>query len=497
MLERHEFEGYWWLPQDGADGVPPAARSRLAGRLTIADGRAELAVLENFGHEVLSEGEHGTVFSPMPAEVPRVLGLSADGKAITLESCRPVSAPMSFPGISRATYRAQVALVGVWFAENETISFDEICLRTAALNTWVGVTGFSQEVRFEVDDGGSIATGIESAELQFSPPDRIDIELADGAQAWIDFSYSVPGVDQLTTKVTFQQEARLHLRPAEPASLSDVFRVVGQLRNLISLAVGQSDTVISVTGYRDDLRQGKTNSLQPIGLHWQVPRNAPPVRSVHPVEMLFTLKQAEPDIATVLRKWLAHYETFEPVLNLYFGVLHHPDLYLEVRFLAYAQALETYDFRRRDPYELDSAAHKARMTSILEGSPEEWRDWLKMRLASSNYWTLDQRIRSVLAESPEVSGRIVGATSAERDKFVRAFKNSRNYYTHYTPRLERHAAKGVALHLLVVQLRAVLEMSLLRELGFSAESIDKTLERCDRYRQIDHFRELAVTDQNA
>jgi hypothetical protein len=38
------------------------------------------------------------------------------------------------------------------------------------------------------------------------------------------------------------------------------------------------------------------------------------------------------------------------------------------------------------------------------------------------------------------------------------------------------AATGVALYLLVAQLRAIIEMSLLRELGFSCDRIDAILE---------------------
>jgi hypothetical protein len=468
----------------------------LAGRLAIAEGGAELAVLENFGHGVLAEAQGEMVFSPVPVDVPRVLGLSADGKAITLENCRAISAPMSFPGISRATYRASAAIVGAWFADGEEISFDEIAIRTASLDAWVAVTGFSQATQFTMDESGSVATGIASAEVQLSPPARIDIALEDRGDAWIDFRYTVGGVHQLTTEVTLRQEAWFHYRPRAPFALPEVFQLAGKVRNFISLAIGKSETVASVFGYRDDLCHGSARARIPIELHWQIPHNPPPpARPVHPTEMLFTLGEAEPDIGAVLTKWLAQHDTFEPVLNLYFGVLHHADLYLDVKFLAYAQALETYDFRRRDPHELDSAAHRDRMASVVASAPEDWREWLRMRLASSNYWTLDQRVRAVLSECPDVSARIVG-TGAERDKFIRMFKNSRNYYTHYAPRLERHAATGAALYLLFVQLRAIIEMSLLRELGFATESIDRTLERCGRYREIAHFRDVAATEQD-
>ena len=99
-----------------------------------------------------------------------------------------------------------------------------------------------------------------------------------------------------------------------------------------------------------------------------------------------------------------------------------------MRFLTYAQAVETYDYRRR---------------------------------GASTRLNLDRRVRDVLDQCPRVSARIVGATNSERDAFVTLFKQSRNYYTHYNPNLEKKAATGAALFLLFKQLQAIIEMSLL------------------------------------
>lgn len=456
LSERREYDGYWWLPRDGAAGVPSDA-SRLTGRLIIEDGRVELKTLGKFGHEVLSETHGRVVHSPVPASVPRVLGFTADGKPVTLEGCSPTTSSERFPGISTATYRAGAALMGAWFEEGEEVSFDEIAVRTATLDAWVGVSGFSQETRFKVSEDGAVVMGIESTEVRFEPPERIEMELGDGAKAWIDFTYSIGGVHGFATEATLRQRASLHLHPKRPINLSDVFRTVVMLRNFLSLAIGTSERVLSVVGYRDELRHEPSGSRIPVELYWEIPHNAPRrARSVDPSQMLFTLGQAEPDVGAVLRAWFVKHDTFKPVLNLYFSVLHHPDLYLDVRFLTCAQAIETYDFRRRD---------------------------------SNERTPLARRIRAVLDECPDVSARIVGS-SAEPDDFVRTFVDSRNYYTHYTPRLERRATKGAALLLLFTQLRAILEMVFLRELGFSAESIDEVLERCGRYREIAHFRDV-------
>src|SRR6266508_4610302 len=101
-------------------------------------------------------------------------------------------------------------------------------------------------------------------------------------------------------------------------------------------------------------------------------------------------------------------------MNLYFGTLYNPNLYIDVRFLALAQALETYDFRRRDLTDVPPAEHAQRLEEILAKTPERHREWLKKKLANSNLLTLRRRVRGVLAECPVVRDRVVGTTSAQR-----------------------------------------------------------------------------------
>ncbi|MGH2938318.1 MAG: HEPN domain-containing protein [Solirubrobacterales bacterium] len=167
--------------------------------------------------------------------------------------------------------------------------------------------------------------------------------------------------------------------------------------------------------------------------------------------MLFTLADADP--STVFRLWFERQDRLEPVFNLYFGALYDRDPYLEVKFLAFAQALETYDLRCR-------------------GRPE------RMNLAA--------RVRDVLSQCEAVSRRIVGD---DLDAFVVEFRDARNYYTQYDPGLETRAAKGHRLLLLTTQLQTILEMSFLVELGFAAEAIEGILERSRRFAQIEVVRQ--------
>jgi hypothetical protein len=338
VVETHEYKGLWWLPSDDAEKLP--------GTLTVTKGAAALELIGHLGHELLSETQTEKTYSLDLAEQPRIVGMSTGGKPITLEGHQAAPHTVSFPGIATATYKRNVTLIGKQFADGEDIGFDEISIRASDLNEWTRVSGFDSHIGMEKHKEKDYLV-FSNVGIRFDAPDDIDIALARGERAFIRFSAQSQGIGPGTDHIALHQEAALHLRFAKRVGLYEVFDRVGQIRNFLSLAVGRPVAILSVTGYQDDYGD-KTETLLPIELLWEIPYNpAQPARARHPREMLFTLPEATPEISTVMKSWFAKQVRLAPVFNLFFGVRHHPAMSLEVRFLAYAQAGETYDYRRR------------------------------------------------------------------------------------------------------------------------------------------------------
>jgi len=477
MIETHEYRGHWWLPRDES--------KKLSGTLTVTRGSATLDVLGDFGYELLDSSEDTKVYSPFPASQLRILGLTTEGKRVTLETCAVGPSSIHSHGIPTTTYRSRIALLGVWIAEGEEVSFDEIAIRLSELDTWTCVSGFSGSISVDEqpDTGRAIPTAFD---IHFEPPPSVAIPLDGGDEARIDFGYSAPGwVGMGTTKVNFSQRASFVLRYAKPRNLEEVFTSASQARNFFSLAVGRPLTVLSVSGLRNDLLESDSQTRQSVELFWEIPYNPEPaLRPRQPVEMLFTLPEVKPIISDLMRAWLSRYELLGPVFNLYFGMLYQRDGYIDVRFLSYAQAIETYDSRRRSANDLPEEEHKRLVTAVLDATSDpQHRKWLRERI-SHNRPTLRKRMRAVLEECPEVRNKVIGPSEKDVEEFISLFVASRNYYTHYSASGERRAAKGTALLVLVYQLRAIIEMSLLREIGFETQAIDEMFDRVQRYAEI-------------
>lgn len=420
-----------------------------------------LETIGHFGNELLDETESQKTYSLDLATQDRILGFSTNGKEITVEGDHGAPFTGHLPGIPVATYHREVALVGKHFVEGEQIGFDEVKIQTSDLNTWTRVSGFSGEYLFEENEERGFTT-FPGLTVKYDAPDDIHIPLSRGDEAVFTFSGKSRGLGLgpiNVDNVSLSQEAHLHLRFKKRKSLHEIFAYVGQVRNFLTLAIGRPVSVLSVTGFQKDYVESRSDAPRPIEMYWQIPHNPPPRdKGVDPRDMLFTLPSDPGKASKVLKSWFAKQERLKPVFNLFFGTRFHTDMYLEVRFLTYAQALETYDYRR-----------------ALKPSKR----------------TLAERVASILDSCQTVSKRIVGPTEADRAAFIKKFKDSRNYYTHYNPKLEKKAATGVGLHLLTVQLQALLEMSFLRELGFGCRAVDEVFGRVRRYDSIRHFEALA------
>lgn len=444
-METREFRGWWWLP-----GQPD---NRLPGTLGITRGQAELDLTGHFGHEVIAETDDEIIMSGGVAQQPRVLGIDSDGKEVTSEGHQSAAWSEHSAGVTISKYRRRVTLVGKHFQSGEKIEFNEIAIRASDLTAWTQTRIIEAKAETRKRGRGNVWGDFSARSRNVSD---IDIELARGERAFIRFGAKFKGVDMWgrgSEHVELTQDTALHLCFARPRDLEHTFDRVGDIRNFLSLAVGRPVAILGVTGYRADFADAMTGLPIPVEIIWAVPHNPdPPQKPRDAHDMLFALPDVQPEISKVMRSWFAKQKRLEPVFNLFFSLLYNRDIQLNVRFLLYAQAIETYGYRRgRKPVE------------------RSFRD----------------QARDALAICAPVSRKVVGN---DRDAFITHLKVTRDFYTHYNPAKERSAAKGVALYLLTVQLRTLIEMAFLRELGFRQRAIDEIFSRARRYEEIDHLR---------
>lgn len=68
------------------------------------------------------------------ADQELVVGITTDGRSVTLIDCVEVSGTTHFPGVATAVYQARFAIFGAVFEKDEPIELDEIEIRTTDSN---------------------------------------------------------------------------------------------------------------------------------------------------------------------------------------------------------------------------------------------------------------------------------------------------------------------------------------------------------------------------
>jgi hypothetical protein len=186
--------------------------------------------------------------------------------------------------------------------------------------------------------------------------------------------------------------------------------------------------------------------------------------------MLFRYGQIKEDAAKIINNWIDAYARIDPALNLYFSTKVGAQKYLDGKFLALAQGLETYHRRTSTDKLMDEEKFKELVEGIISKCPDENQEWLKGRLMHGNEINLRRRIKSIIEPFKDVVG-----TKDEQSKIISKIVDTRNYLTHYDESSKLKAADGQDLLSLCYKMEAIFQLHFLQVLGFTQEEIKSVL----------------------
>lgn len=159
---------------------------------------------------------------------------------------------------------------------------------------------------------------------------------------------------------------------------------------------------------------------------------------------------------------------------LLFGSFYNVTNALESQFLDLARAIETFHRRLRNNQERPPEEHKKMIDNIIDKVDESDKTWLKQRLVFSHEPTLHERLEDIMEE---VKSPFINRVISNYEQFVKDVKNTRNFQTHFSSRLEKKAKNGEELILLTRRLRLILVVVILQEIGLPKDQISRLLER--------------------
>lgn len=460
IKEEYKKSGYFWLANNPDMKIP--------GTLFISNrGNIELEIIGIF--------DNGNNPFTDNAELTRIIGHIEKDGFVTLESCFYKKRNMTSGGISKSLIHANLVLSGAAFEDEELLKFNTFTFTADGLDEWIGLCGI--KVTYEEN--------FTTATIKYKPQEEIIYKLNDEISLHVLFSYTLPGAP-ITKEARISQTTYLRLSSENEKELSEFIEYAYKFINMLCFAIDTTVTIYDVTVTSNAItREYSKESSSPVKIKVFYPSlpftDKIPKITFH--DMLFSFHQIKEDAAVIMNKWLDAYDVIEPSLNLYFSVKSGDHKYLEGKFLALAQALETYHRRTSNEVLMDNNKFRSLVAKLLCDCPKTDRRWLRGRLFHGNEINLGKRIKMIIEPYKSHIGN-----SKERSKLIRGIVNTRNYLTHYSENLKSEAMTGTDLWVLCQRMEAIFQLHLLGQLGFTYSEINTILG--SNYKLQQKFKEI-------
>jgi hypothetical protein len=319
-----------------------------------------------------------------------------------------------------------------------------------------------------------------TATINFQPPEEISFNLNNGMQLLITYSWTLPGFPN-ETEAKITQKTYFKLTSGEKRNLNDFISAAHKITTLLCFAIDKTVCLENVSATADDLRQdigdGKSRPI-PIKIYYPSTPFSKEKPKIDFHTMLFRFGQIRENAERIINSWFDAYDEIDPALNLYFSTKTGAQKYLEGKFLALAQGLETYHRRTSNEKFMDDKDFKELVAQIISQCQEEKREWLQGRLINGNEISFGNRIKKIIEPFKEHVG-----SSDERSKIIRSIVATRNYLTHYDESLKPKAARVRDLWSLCLKMEAFFQLHFLLVLGFTQEEIKSVLDNCRQLKQ--------------
>lgn len=440
--------GYFWLPSTPDHKVP--------GRITISNGGK--VEIETIGHLSNSASQLEQMLSLNTQGEERIHGHINQFGDITVDHCTYTKQILSTLG--GTSLSAINAYLGALIPDGAPPLFESIDFSFDGLNEWARQAALSQ-VRSE--DRSEIS-------ITYKKPKNIDLNIGEGVYLHIIYDYFYSGSPETRT---LKSIIYLRLTFEEPQNIEEAIIFLHRIQNFFSFAMDKTIHLLDIIGRHEKYKTGNAKQFNPIRIFYHGvydPGEEPP--KIHVPEMLFYLELVKETLEENITRWLRYYEVITPTLNLYFSQKSGGYRFLNGRFLALAQAVETLHRNTSEEKFMNEGEFKKIRRKVIKDCPEEFKCRLGPILIHGNELSLKERLERIMAP---YSIKFGGEENVE--KLIRLIKDNRNYLTHYDRKIESKLLDGQKLYDVCLKIEAILQIKFMEIIGFNDTLIDKIVER--------------------
>jgi len=356
-----------------------------------------------------------------------------------------------------------LAVQGKLLDQQDDLAVTNVVLELSTLDEWLNINGFNVDL-----------SQYPQTIVNYRLPDPIEVELDDNLRLKIAFGVSGPQLSYVMTGASIQQSSAFVFVSTTQRTLSSMFDLVYQLEGFLSFAVGTPVYVWEMRAkYINEDDDSPDKSVSVLYHHIGQPEL---VETRQPLSMLFTYNDIKGSWEHVIQTWFSRYATLKQVYQLYMSMNYRPFTFVEEEFLGWARTVEAYHRLAMNNNDMDPAEFERRRTLVIESLPEsekKVREWIKGRTMHMNEPNLERRIREILTRFNELHRY----SDKQRGLAAKRLSDTRNDLTHPQNRSGRIPPGGAELHVLSEQLRFLVELCLLSEIGLDNARITELIGR--------------------
>lgn len=453
-MESFETKGHWW--------IPTKASRKLFG---------DLVYNENAGAKLALSG----TFSDSPNDVPEtyevILGISAQGKLITLVNSVPLNLTWNFfsKNLGSSTYHSHLIFEGVHFKNKKQIKFHELRASYSDLDAWVNKSGF------RISESPIRGRATRRQAITFSLPKSRAVKLSKKLTAGVAFHRNGPTWNAVQVEAKITQQAFFVIRNTQKTDTSyfELKEKVSSLAELLQLASQRLATPKEIIGYtkknRELIGKKRTPYYPPVKIYYQpieVPGN---LKAIYPNDFLFLFKDlTDKQIAN----WFSAYGRYQTQIHLYRTLRYSSRSFAETKFLNIVQALEALHSKLYTAHQLDPKIFKQRRDEAIASVPPKLKEWLHETIGSNNFKPLKSKLAELLEKKRPLFSEIV----SDHNTFAYRVRQTRNQLIHQGLH-QRSFEQGKELHCATLLLVYLFEAYLLQLIGFTPAKIKTIYKR--------------------
>lgn len=448
MINSLKYIGQWKLPE--------SKQWQLTGELSFdIEKGIELNLLGSF-----AKNENEKEFN-----FPIIHGFTADGKKISLLSCSGW-ADTAIPGIMQSKFQAQYIVIGAWIFNTEDLKIETVAVHYSNLDEWVNVHGFEVEKKTRQKDDQY------SAILKYTQPKLIPLFESTEKNVCLWFSAKSPWLGLNVNQNTISQKIFLNIKYAKLANFNYALNEITRFKDFF--AFGLSRYVVP-TEINLDFKNGGEETIRVNVVYKEQIYPKQIEDKIFDYTTLFSYEHIKDNASTVVGNWLIHYDKLHPVFDRFFDSFYNPSMSNSNHFLNIMFGIETYHRRTNDTTYFPDSHFKELKEALKAALPEgkENKVWFNMRFNYANEIPLKKRLQ-LLCDNFE---KIIELFEPNIPEFIKKVADTRNYLVHYDEGLKNKSISEDDMPKYFLSLRIILELCILKEMGFSEEEMTKAVKR--------------------